>query len=569
MNKIFRLALTLVALISSFAIHATAPDSKVIVAYVTSWSQVIPDPTTVTHINYAFGGVKDTFDGVNISNPERLRTIANLKKNNPDLKVLLSVGGWGAGNFSEMAADPKLRRKFADDCLRIVKEYNLDGIDIDWEYPGSSAAKISSSPDDRANFTLLMRDLRETLGNNRLLTIATSAGADHIAYTDVIPYLDFINIMTYDMANAPKHHAALYPSENTPDLTCVESVRRHVAGGVPVNKLVLGVPFYGRGGKEMKGRDFKNIKEGDGYSLIFDNTAKVPFMVNAAGEPVLGYDDAHSLGYKCDYILDNDLLGVMYWDYNGDDEQGILRNTLAQKLLDKPHRQRILVLSEGGGQHGPFTQRAMTWLHGYADTHNYAITEIRNANGITADFLKGYDLIIQLDFPPYTWPEEAQAAFIDYIDNGLGGWIGFHHATLLGDFDGYPMWNWFSDFMGDIAFQNYIAPLADGKVTVEKSNHPIMKDVNPSFILPDDEWYTYNRSPRANVTVLASVDENSYTPASDIKMGDHPVVWVNPDKKARNIYIQPGHSPRLFESEDFCRLFSNAIDWTIKNNSKN
>ena len=569
MNKIFRLALTLVALISSFAIHATAPDSKVIVAYVTSWSQVIPDPTTVTHINYAFGGVKDTFDGVNISNPERLRTIANLKKNNPDLKVLLSVGGWGAGNFSEMAADPKLRRKFADDCLRIVKEYNLDGIDIDWEYPGSSAAKISSSPDDRANFTLFMRDLRETLGNNRLLTIATSAGAEHIAYTDVIPYLDFVNIMTYDMANAPKHHAALYPSENTPDLTCVESVRRHVAGGVPVNKLVLGVPFYGRGGKEMKGRDFKNIKEGDGYSLIFDNTAKVPFMVNAAGEPVLGYDDAHSLGYKCDYILDNDLLGVMYWDYNGDDEQGILRNTLAQKLLDKPHRQRILVLSEGGGQHGPFTQRAMTWLHGYADTHNYAITEIRNANGITADFLKGYDLIIQLDFPPYTWPEEAQAAFIDYIDNGLGGWIGFHHATLLGDFDGYPMWNWFSDFMGDIAFQNYIAPLADGKVTVEKSNHPIMKDVNPSFILPDDEWYTYNRSPRANVTVLASVDENSYTPASDIKMGDHPVVWVNPDKKARNIYIQPGHSPRLFESEDFCRLFSNAIDWTIKNNSKN
>ena len=569
MNKILRLALTLVALISSFAIHATAPDSKVIVAYVTSWSQVIPDPTTVTHINYAFGGVKDTFDGVNISNPERLRTIANLKKNNPDLKVLLSVGGWGAGNFSEMAADPKLRRKFADDCLRIVKEYNLDGIDIDWEYPGSSAAKISSSPDDRANFTLLMRDLRETLGNNRLLTIATSAGAEHIAYTDVIPYLDFVNIMTYDMANAPKHHAALYPSENTPELTCVESVRRHVAGGVPVNKLVLGVPFYGRGGKEMKGRDFKNIKEGDGYSLIFDNTAKVPFMVNAAGVPVLGYDDAHSLGYKCDYILDNDLLGVMYWDYNGDDEQGTLRNTLAQRLLDKPHRQRILVLSEGGGQHGPFTQRAMTWLHGYADTHNYTITEIRNANGITADFLKGYDLIIQLDFPPYTWPEEAQAAFIDYIDNGLGGWIGFHHATLLGDFDGYPMWNWFSDFMGDIAFQNYIAPLADGKVTVEKSNHPVMKDVNPSFILPDDEWYTYNRSPRANVTVLASVDENSYTPASDIKMGDHPVVWVNPDKKARNIYIQPGHSPRLFESEDFCRLFSNAIDWTIKNNSKN
>lgn len=566
MNKFYRLVFMLICLVSGCSLWA-APESKVIVAYVTSWSDVMPDPSAVTHINYAFGGVKDTFDGVRISNPDRLRAIAGLKKDNPQLKVLLSVGGWGAGNFSEMASDPTLRRKFADDCLRIVKEYGLDGIDIDWEYPGSSAAKISSSPDDRANFTLLMRDLREALGSDRLLTIATSAGAEHIAYTDVIPYLDFVNIMTYDMANAPKHHAALYPSENTPDMTCVESVRRHIAAGVPVNKLVLGVPFYGRGGQEMKGRDFRNIKEGDGYSLIFDNLAKVPFMVNADGVPVLGYDDAHSLGYKCDYILENDLLGVMYWDYNGDDADGTLRNTLAGKLMDKPHRQRILVLSEGGGQHGPFTQRAMTWLHGYADTHGYAITEIRNANGITADFLKGYDLIIQLDFPPYTWPDDAQAAFVDYIDNGRGGWIGFHHATLLGDFDGYPMWNWFSDFMGDIAFKNYIAPLADGKVTIEQTDHPVMKNVNATFVLPDDEWYTYNRSPRPNVSVLASVDEDSYTPASDIRMGDHPVVWINPGKKARNIYFQPGHSPRLFESEDFCRMLSNAIEWTIENNS--
>ena len=113
------------------------------------------------------------------------------------------------------------------------------------------------------------------------------------------------------------------------------------------------------------------------------------------------------------------------------------------------------------------------------------------------------------------------------------------------------------------AFQNYVAALADGTVCVEDSLHPVMKDVNPKFVLPDDEWYTYDRSPRPNVTVLASVDETSYNPPSDITMGDHPVIWTNPSKKARNVYFQFGHSPKLFESEDFVRLFSNAIDWSL------
>ena len=224
---------------------------------------------------------------------------------------------------------------------------------------------------------------------------------------------------------------------------------------------------------------------------------------------------------------------------------------------------RVLVLNEGGGQHGPFTKVAMEWLRNNAEDKGYETTEFRNADSISADLLKDIDLVIQLDFPPYTWPEEAQAAFTDYIDNGKGAWIGFHHATLLGEFDGYPLWDWFSDFMGGIKFQNYVAALADGTVCVEDSLHPVMKDVNPKFVLPDDEWYTYDRSPRPNVTVLASVDETSYNPPSDITMGDHPVIWTNPSKKARNVYFQFGHSPKLFESEDFVRLFSNAIDWSL------
>lgn len=550
-------------------VSLAAPAEKVIVGYVTSWSDALPDPAYLTHINYAFGHVNDTFDGAVVSNPERLRRVVELKKSDPSLKVSLSVGGWGSGRFSEMASTPSRRESFSRDCLRLVEEFGLDGIDIDWEYPGSSAAGISSSPDDTANFTLLMKQLRETLGPDRLLTIATAASAGYIDFRAVVPYVDFVNIMAYDMADAPLHHAALYPSENTPSLTCDGAVKAHIAAGVPAGRLVLGVPFYGRGGKQRRGCDFKNIAAGDGYRLVFDNLAKVPLMVNASGEPVMGYDDAKSLTYKCDYVMSNDLRGVMYWDFDGDDASLTLSRTLAENIKGRRQRQHVLVLSEGGGQHGPFTERAMTWLHGYADTHGLAITELRNAAPVTKTFLADYDLVIQLDFPPYTWPAEAEEAFVDYIDNGRGGWIGFHHATLLGEFDGYPLWQWFSDFMGGITFRNYIAGLADGTVTVENAGHPVMDGVPGTFVLPADEWYTYHSSPRPNVEVIASVDENSYEPSSDVRMGDHPVIWTNPSKKARNVYFQPGHSPRLFDSEAFRRMFANAIDWTLNNEEKN
>lgn len=117
--------------------------------------------------------------------------------------------------------------------------------------------------------------------------------------------------------------------------------------------------------------------------------------------------------------------------------------------------------------------------------------------------------------------------------------------------------------MGGIRFQNYIAALANGTTHVEDPNHPVMKGVSESFIIPDDEWYTYDKSPRPKVHVLANVDESSYTPTSDIKMGDHPVVWSNEKKKARNVYFQFGHTYKLYEVPEFTQMFSNAIEWTL------
>ena len=545
---------------------AASRDSKVVVAYVTSWSEVMPDPQYMTHINYAFGHVNESFNGGKIDNEERLRQIVDLRKQKPELKVLLSIGGWGSGRFSEMAANDEYRRAFAADCDRVVKEFALDGIDIDWEYPTSSMANISSSPDDTENFTLLMQDIRAAIGNEKELTLATVASARYIDFKAILPSVDFVNIMAYDMASAPKHHSALYPSGHSGDITSDGAVTAHLKAGVPPSKLVMGMPFYGRGGDGYPSfQDYNKVGNTDTqYTEKWDEVAQVPYLADKNDTLVFGFENPRSLAIKCQYILDKDLLGGMYWDYSGDNEQGDLRRTVAENLLGKPHKAKVQVLTERGGQHGGFTDAGLKWLAAEGAKGNFSITEINNARNITEAYLSQFSLVIQLDFPPYTWPKEAEDAFVKYIEEGRGGWIGFHHATLLGEFDGYPMWQWFSDFMGGVRFKNYIAPLADGTLIVEDKQHPVMKDVPASFVVPDDEWYTYDKSPRPNVHVLANVDESSYTPASDIKMGDHPVVWVNESKKARNVYFQIGHSSKLYETEGFTTMFRNAINWTLE-----
>ena len=311
---------------------ATLPP-KVVLAYVTSWSDVMPNPELVTHINYAFGHVNDTFNGVRINNEERLKQIVALKTQHPELKVLLSIGGWGSGRFSEMAADEANRLSFAKDCQRVVKEFGLDGIDIDWEYPTSSAANISSSPDDTDNYTLLMRDIRQAIGKHKLLTLASVASAKYVNFREILNDIDFVNIMSYDMANAPKHHSALYRASITGWLTCDEAVKAHIDSGVPAERLVLGMPFYGRGGKILSNRDFRDIDFNGEYTEQWNDTAKVPYLINKEGIMVLGFDNPRSLSIKCDYILEKGLLGGMYWEYSGDNDNADLARTVYEGIM--------------------------------------------------------------------------------------------------------------------------------------------------------------------------------------------------------------------------------------------
>jgi len=224
----------------------------------------------------------------------------------------------------------------------------------------------------------------------------------------------------------------------------------------------------------------------------------------------------------------------------------------------------VLVLTERGGQHEQFVAAAMEWLKMFAVKNNIVFKEVNHASEIDDKLLSHYQEIIQLNYAPYNWGDKAEKAFENYIGKGKGGWVGFHHASLLGEFDGFPMWNWFSGFMGGIRFKNYIAATAEGTVNVEDAKHPVMKGVTGSFVLKDDEWYTFDKDPRPNVHVLATVDESTYKPDSDIKMGDHPVIWTNEKVKARNVYFLMGHSPSLLKSPEFVRMFSNAIIWAAQ-----
>lgn len=342
--------LLIAILFSLFSCSTKAPSDKVssseassrlgqtpmVLAYVTASSEIMPDPNLVTHINYAFGRVSDSFNSIVIQNENRLMKISDLKKEHPKLKVLLSIGGWGSGRFSEMAADTTLRRSFVNDCKRVIDQFNLDGIDLDWEYPTSSEADISSSPNDTENFTSLMKEIREVIGEDKLLTLASVYSAQYYDFKSIDKYIDFVNIMSYDMGRPPFHNAPLSRSEHTKRLSVEESVDAHVAAGVPLNKLTLGLPFYGHGIKGINDFvDYKDIPSLKGYTEKWDSLAQVPYLVDAEGDFVYSYDDPRSLKLKCEYLLKKGMLGAMYWEYSCDDAEGTLRKVVYNTVMSK------------------------------------------------------------------------------------------------------------------------------------------------------------------------------------------------------------------------------------------
>ena len=215
----------------------------------------------LTHINYAFALVSKDGDVVlkNPDAPAHLSQLQALKAKNPSLKIIVSVGGWGADNFSDAALTDTSRDKFARSVIALIKRYALDGIDLDWEYPGQPGPGIKYRPEDKENFTSLLRTIRRQLdalsdergrkGSDRYtLTIASAAGEyfEHTEMDKLHVYLDWINIMAYDFytssAKTTGHHTGLYRSLSAGNsvASAEASVKQHLAAGIPARKLVMG-----------------------------------------------------------------------------------------------------------------------------------------------------------------------------------------------------------------------------------------------------------------------------------------------------------------------------------------
>jgi chitinase len=142
--------------------------------------------------------------------------------------------------------------------------------------------------------------------------------------------------MTYDMDEAPKHHSAMYRSELTGDMSCEESVNAHLAAGISASKLVMGIPFYGRARGELgRSANYGKIVTLEGYTQMWDDIAKCPYLVDSTGNIVCSYENPKSIEIKCRYVIENELRGIMYWEYSGDDENGTLRKSVYEGVFGR------------------------------------------------------------------------------------------------------------------------------------------------------------------------------------------------------------------------------------------
>jgi chitinase len=320
----------------------------------------------LTHINYAFGTVSESGEIVlGRDAPAHFSQLQALKAKNPKVKVILSVGGWGADNFSDAAFNRDTREKFAASAIAVIKRYALDGLDLDWEYPGQPGPGIKFRDEDKEDFTLLLKTLREQLdalsdGRKRsgpdryTLTIATAGGPyfQHTQMDRLHVYVDWINIMGYDMAGAwsktTAHHAALFAPAASH--SSESFVQQHLAAGIPARKLVLGVPFYGRAwcGVDPKERGLHQSVEAflgsfpystlqrlyinqQGFTRYWDPAAHAPFLWNPESGIFITYEDPASLREKARFVKRHHLGGVMYWEQSEDPDE-ILLNTLFSNL---------------------------------------------------------------------------------------------------------------------------------------------------------------------------------------------------------------------------------------------
>lgn len=312
------------------------------------------DARRLTHINLAFGVIEDGL--LSLRHLDIWDRLPEIRSWNPDIKFVLSVGGWGAGGFSEMASTQAGRAAFVASCRQAMAQHALDGIDMDWEYPCSSSSGIASSPDDKENFTYLMQQLRAIAGD-KIVSIAAGVGPYFVRDTQmelVAAACDYIQLMTYDLRSGncrqAGHHTGLYASlGDTRMMTVQRGVELFRQAGVPKEKIVIGAAFYSRHwtgvpdqnrGLLQMAQSIANYGPGydtlladyinkNGWTAHWDEAAQAPFLWN--GSEFISYDDPRSLALKCRYLKQEGLLGIMYWEHANDSTHTLLQ-AMAEEL---------------------------------------------------------------------------------------------------------------------------------------------------------------------------------------------------------------------------------------------
>lgn len=299
------------------------------------------DAASIDQMFYAFALFrKGHVSGAHWKNIKKFQAYT---QKHPEITPILSVGGWGADGFSQAASSAEGRAAFVSDVLALMEAYGFRGVDIDWEYPGSSVAGIQSSPQDRENYTLLLQAMRAGLdertaqdGVPRRLCIAISGSPELIAYLECAQIgatVDQVNLMTYDMQqnDVTSHHTALYASRE--GAMCADtSVRACLAAGIPAERLMLGAAFYGHQWK-LRGTDdplyqtatHKNAIDYTKIARLITKTPDAAFYDEAAqaayfynGSVLISYDSERSIAQKRIYAAQNGLLGLFAWQYGGD-----------------------------------------------------------------------------------------------------------------------------------------------------------------------------------------------------------------------------------------------------------
>lgn len=330
------------------------------------------DAASLTRINYAFANIANGRIVTGFSkDAENYAFLASLKHDNPSLTVLVSVGGWEwSDKFSDTSLTAQSRKIFIQSVIDFLGKYSLDGLDIDWEYPGLPGASQNFRSEDKRNFTLLIKELhkafdKQTQSTHKPLYLTIAAGSSHdfVTHTEmkkVQRYLDTVNLMCYDFyepsdQGTTGNHAPLFADPDDPrKAACDDSIRDFESAGVPAAKIILGVPFYGHLWGEVADTNHGLFQPGKpvphayapyssiadsmlnhGFVRYWDSSSSVPYLYSSEKQQFVSYEDPESIAVKAGYVRKNGLGGIMFWDYSGD-PSGTLLHAVHDSLAAAP-----------------------------------------------------------------------------------------------------------------------------------------------------------------------------------------------------------------------------------------